>query len=406
MRIIYLHQFFKTPEESGSARSYEMARRLVAWGHEVDMVTSQIDISKRKSKKWDKYNVNGIRVHRIIVPYSSSMSYARRIKAFIQFAVGASIKIASFEADVVFATSTPLTIAIPGIFAAKYLRIPFVFEIRDLWPEIPIAMGAIKGVFPVYAAKLLEHFAYRNSSQIVALSPGMKNGVISTGYPEERVHVIPNSSDPEFFYVQKERGIEFRNRYLWLKDRPLIIYTGTIGNINGVDYMVRLAAAMIEIDPKICFLVVGEGIKKREVKALAEQMKVLNNNFYMLNGHPKKEIPEILSAADVLLSLVIDLPELWNNSANKYFDAFAAGKPVAINYMGWQAEVLEKSGAGIVLPQNNIKGAAEMLYLLLKDKNRLKEAGEASKKLGQTDYNRNILAKKLEYVLKTAIRNK
>lgn len=251
MKIIYLHQYFNTPQIPGGTRSYEMARRLVGWGHQVDMITSQRAVQGSTARCWLVTEESGIHVHWLPVPYTNAMTYRDRILAFFKFAIGAARKAASLKGDVVFATSTPLTIALPGVYAARRLKIPMVFEVRDLWPELPIAVGALRGNLPILAARWLERWAYLNSAQIVALSLGMKAGIVQTGYPEEQVHVIPNSADLELFDVPAEVGRQFRHRFEWLQDRPLVVYTGTLGKINGVDYLARMAAAVFERAPDV-----------------------------------------------------------------------------------------------------------------------------------------------------------
>ena len=221
------------------------------------MVTA--DTSGKVYSGWQVSEEAGIHVHRLSVPYNNSMNYLQRIKAFFKFAYCAARKAASIKADVVFATSTPLTIAIPAVYAAKRRKIPMVFEVRDLWPELPIAVGTLKGRLSIFAAKKLEKWAYLNATRIVALSPGMKEGIVRTGYPEDRVHVIPNSCDLDLFGVPSERGEEFRKSLPWLGDRPLVVYTGTLGRINGVEYLAKLAACMAKIDGDVRFLVVGDG---------------------------------------------------------------------------------------------------------------------------------------------------
>ncbi len=191
MRITYLHQYFKTPATPGGTRSYELARRLVQAGHEVNMVTTDCD-SCSEHRGWYETDESGIRVHWLPVPYSNHMSYRRRIRAFLEFAVRASRKAASLPADVVFATSTPLTIAIPAIHAAKKRRVPMVFEVRDLWPEAPIAVGALKNPLAIALARRLERSAYENARFVVALSSQIERGILACGYPAERIVVIPN----------------------------------------------------------------------------------------------------------------------------------------------------------------------------------------------------------------------
>ena len=200
MKIIYLHQYFNTLEMSGGTRSYEMARRLAAAGHEVHMVTSWRSDDGR-SPEWFVTDESGIKTHWLPVPYSNHMSYRERISAFFRFAFLAMSKAKELGGDVIFATSTPLTIAIPAVFASRKKKIPMVFEVRDLWPELPIAMGALRNPVLQWLAHRLERWAYKNAEAVVALSPGMKYGVVNTGYPANRVAVIPNSSDLSLIHI-------------------------------------------------------------------------------------------------------------------------------------------------------------------------------------------------------------
>jgi glycosyltransferase involved in cell wall biosynthesis len=401
MTIIYIHQYFKTTKESGGTRSYEMARRFVKAGHRVVMITSDTDA--REGGNWYSSIVEGIEVHWLPVPYNNNMGYFARIIAFIKFAVKAGSKASSFKADLIFATSTPLTIAIPAIWAKKKLSIPMVFEVRDLWPELPIAMGAIKNPLLKYAARKLEQFAYKHSKHIVALSSGMKEGVVKTGYPEGKVSVIPNSCDIQLFTVNDEEGFSFRNKYEWLQNRPLIVYTGTLGHINGVGYLVEVAKEMREIQPEVRFLVVGDGVEFQKVKELAIEMSVYEVNFFMLGNIPKVEIPALINAADVATSLFIDLKPMWANSANKFFDALASGTPVAINYGGWQEQELKENDAGIVLSPTDYKKATQDLNELLSDKIRLQKMGRNAKYLALKKFNRDDLANDLLKVLVNAV---
>ncbi|MFO0000190.1 MAG: glycosyltransferase, partial [bacterium] len=124
--------------------------------------------------------------------YSNHMSFYRRLYSFFSFAILSLIYAIRIKGDVIFATSTPLTIALPGVVASKWLKIPFFFEVRDLWANVPIAMGLIKNKFLIYSSKRLELFAYNNAQSIVALSDDMKEGIVKLGVNQEKVNVIPN----------------------------------------------------------------------------------------------------------------------------------------------------------------------------------------------------------------------
>jgi len=184
---------------------------------------------------------------------------------------------------------------------------------------------------------------------------------------------------------------------------PIILYAGTLGIINGVDYLVDIAAEMKHINPKIKFLIVGDGKELHYIKKRAEEKKILNDNLLILPPVAKNEMGSILSAVTVATSLFIDIPEMWNNSANKFFDSMAAGKPIMINYGGWQANLLKESGAGLVVPPNQPAIAADMLHKFMANDLGLEKAGFAAKHLAETQFNRNILTKKLIAVLETVI---
>ena len=404
MKIIYLHQYFNTPEMSGGTRSYEMARRMVAAGHEVHMLTSYRD--KDRKAEWFTTDEAGIQVHWYPVPYSNHMSYRQRIKAFFAFAFAARKKALALEGDIVFATSTPLTIALPGVLAAKKHKIPMVFEVRDLWPEMPIAMGALKNPAMRFAAHWLERWAYRHSSAVVALSPGMKQGVEATGYPANRIAVIPNSSDNHEFQHDPRAAEAFRAQRSWLGSRPLLVYAGTFGKVNGVGYMVELAAALKKSGSDIRLLLVGDGQERPVVTTMAQEAGVYEENLFFESTMLKCEIPGLLSAATMASSLFIDLPEMRRNSANKFFDALASGTPVLLNYGGWMHNLVKTHGCGLAMWQTPVEQVAAELNDKLYDSDWLAQAGAAAKALAEQKFDRGVLANQLIQVLEDVAENR
>jgi glycosyltransferase involved in cell wall biosynthesis len=401
VRIIYLHQYFNTPEMSGSTRSYEIGRRLVAAGHTVEMVTSWQEPTQHKD--WFTTQVAGMQVHWLPVPYSNHLSYRARIAAFGKFALGAARRTASLHGDVVFATSTPLTIALPAAYASRRKRIPMVFEVRDLWPEVPIAMGALENPVLRWMARRLEKFAYDSASRVVALSPGMAAGVSRVGFPSQRITVVPNAADLDFFRRDTARGQAFR-RTLGIADDCIVVgYAGTLGRINGVAYLAHLASALAA-DRRFAFLAVGDGQERAQVEALARERGVLGQSFHMIGKLPKTAMPEVLSAIDVATSLVVPIRELEFNSANKFFDALSAGCCVGVNYDGWHAQLLEETGSGIRLA-NDPANAARQLQALADEPGRIRAAGANARALAEQRFSRDVLAARIESVLSTAVQD-
>lgn len=403
MKVLYLHQYFATPGMSGSTRSYEMARRLVKWGHEVHVVTTCRNPHSRSG--WYREDIEGIHVHWLPVPYNNAMGVSQRMRAFLTFALRAGQRAASIEADVVLATSTPLTIALPGAWAAWRLKAPMVFEVRDLWPEVPIALGYLRSPFAKAAAKALEKFAYRRSVRVIALSAGMAEGVARTGYAEDRICVIPNGSDLELFQHSDECARRFRAKHPELGQGPIVLYPGTIGRVNGVAYLVRVALHALERRPDVRFVVIGDGAEADMVRDTARNLGVLGVNFFQYPEMPKRDLVDAFSAASVVISLCIDNPALRANSANKFFDGLASGKAVAINYEGWQAALLSDTGAGLSISQDPRNGAQALLELLA-DPDRLRECGRRARMVAEERFARDKLARKLEHVLYQAVANR
>ena len=404
MRIVYIHQYYCNPKMAGGIRSYEQARRLVERGHEVHVVTTDITEGKRELG-WRETDDDGVHVHWFSVPYANTMSYARRLRAFAEFMMLATVKATRLKADLVFATSTPLTVAVPGVLASKLSRSPFVFEVRDLWPEVPIEMGALRNPLARGLAGALANFAYRNASEVIALSPGMAAGVTARR-PGTRTTVIPNAADLELFDVDPAAVRSFRAQHRWLGDRPLIVYTGALGAVNGVEYLVRAMDRIRDTDPGIQLLIVGHGREWESTERLAADLGLLDRTVRMWPKVPKADLPVILGAATMSTSFVRPIRALWDNSANKFFDALAAGRPIAVNYGGWQADLLTETGAGLVLDPYDADAAGELIARHVRDDVWLKEAGEAAHRLAVERFSRDLLFDRFEAVLHRAAANR
>jgi glycosyltransferase involved in cell wall biosynthesis len=380
-----------------------MARRLVERGHRVDLVTSDNEPAADASREWRVTIEDGIRVHWCPLPYSNKMTYSERLRSFISFAMKSARRAASIPADVIFASSTPLTVVIPGAYAASRQRIPMVFEVRDLWPDLAIMIGALRSRVLIAAARALERFAYRKAKHVVALSPGMKRGVIRTGIADEKVTVIPNGCDLDLFPGSAEQARTFRDSLPWLGKRPLVVYAGAVAVFNGLDYLVRVARETLALDPEIRYLLIGEGNDQARVSDLAASLGVLDVNLFFLDRIPKDQIPAALAAATIAASTLIDVPGTPDSSPNKVFDGLAAGRPVAINYTGWLADLLEQNDCGLVLPPGDVSAAARKIAAAVVNPEWLLQAGRRARALAESQFSRDVLAARLESVLLNAV---
>lgn len=400
MRLIYIHQYFNRPDMSGGTRSYEFARRLVERGHSVALLTSD---RGSRDPRWRREECEGIELHVVGVPYSSRMGPMRRMLAFASFAVLAAQRAASVSGDVVLASSTPLTVSLAGRWCASHLNIPFVFEVRDLWPEVPIALGVLRHRPAIALAEKMERDAYRASRRIIALSPAMAETIVAGGVESRKVVTIPNAADVASFAVDEEFGQDLRRNLPWLGERPLVLYAGALGRVNDLARLLDVAAQVKRLDEQVRFLLVGDGAESRSLRRRAEELGLLNESVFFLAALPKARMPELYSAASVVLSCFQDSVEMRKNSANKFFDGLAAGRPVAVHYGGWQAELLRESGAGIALDPVDAKRAARQLVELLRDSAAIRRMRTASARLASERFDRELLAQRFEGVLLDAI---
>ena len=352
MKIIYLHQYFKFPDESGGTRSFDLSAGFVGSGHYVEVLTSTSDVKYKRGKRWSKIKKNGLVVHYIYLPYENDMTYFHRSLVFFQFLWFSTLKLLSLKGDLVLATSTPLTIGIPALMKKWIHKTPFIFETRDIWPEAVIAIGAIKNKIVKQILYFLEHLIYKNAAAIVPLSVDMKESIISR-YPKlaaKPIVVIENISEIDRFQNGYSKKISVLKKKIGFQPRFTILYAGTFGLVNGLDYVIELANKLAYLDPTIVFILIGNGAEKKILTKKAEDSGVLNKNIFILDSVSKQDLPQLYYECDMGSSFVIPIKELWANSANKFFDTLAAGKPILINYNWWQKEVINKANIGYVLP--------------------------------------------------------
>lgn len=399
MKILYLHQYFNFPSGNGSTRSYDLSRKFTEAGNQVTLITSSAFIKGNFKKRWTVMEKDNLKLHILKSDYSNKMAFSKRIIEFIRFMIFASFKSVRIKADIVIATSTPLSIGIPALFKKILTGVPYIFEVRDVWPDIPIAMGIIKNNLVIYLLYSIEKLFYRKAIKIVALSTDMAMLINNKGIVKKKIEVIPNISDINKFNKIRTCSI-FEEHGIDTKNKKIVLYAGTIGFVNGVSYMVELAFEFKkEQENKIVFIIIGTGAEKDKIISLAKKYQVLNNNLFILDPIAKEELPSVYNESTVASSWVIDIQDLWANSANKYFDALAASKPIIINHGGWQAEEICKESIGMVLNTSPKIGANQLKKYLNNDLE-LKMHGENANKIALSKYSLEVAAEKYLNIIK------
>jgi len=411
MHILYLHQYFATRKGTTGTRSYEFARRLVGKGHRVTMVTSGLanrEFAVSKGQQSAEFEADGINVVAIAAAYNdpqlgTGMSGRRRMLKFYQFArlagrIGKKIP----KPDVVFATHTPLTVGLAGLSLSRHFDVPFVFEVRDLWPEALVNVGALRNPAGIWWLRRMAKKIYAGAKHIVALSPGMKDGIVRAGVPGEKVTVIPNGSDLDLFRPDLD-GSAQRER-LGLGDRFAAIYFGAMGMANGLDYAIKAAMILTErCRGGIALVLHGDGGKRPELEDMVRAYG-LNNVIFSDLVSDKAEVAAIVAGCDACMTIYrASKEQTW--SPNKMFDALAAGKPVLINVPGWLGETIEKNDCGRSLDPHRPETMADALEELAGDPELCRRMGKNARALAEREFDRSKLADRLENVLMEAVTN-
>lgn len=389
MRIIYIHQYFKTPQEGGAVRSYHLAKGLADAGHEVELITGSNEGS------YDQRWIAGVKVHFLPVAYNQKYGFIRRGKAFLSYVRQSKRLIKKLKrADLLYITSTPLTTGLLGLWAKKTLAIPYIFEVRDLWPRAPIEVGAIKS--PILKRLLigLEKKIYSQALSIVALSPGIARHIKEV-VPERTVHLIPNFSDLEVFYPQ-EKNESVLSKY-GFRNTLTIAYTGALGMVNAVDELILLAELAQQKDKNWQFLIMGEGSHEASLKELANRKELQNIHFIPFGS--KAKVNEILSLADFAWISFAPFPVLKTNSPNKFFDAIASGKAVIVNHKGWVYDLMKTHHLGLACLPGKMEMTFAKIEDLEKDPERLIEMGKNSRSIAERFFAKEQAIEKLNNVI-------
>jgi glycosyltransferase involved in cell wall biosynthesis len=372
MRILYLHQFFITRAGVGGTRSYEFARRFVERGHAVRMVTAG-----EGARTEDGIEVVGVPGAYSEYMTATSRSNASRMLAFARFALGATIaSLRGPRPDVVYGTSPPLTMALPALLASLRWRAPLVFEVRDLWPEAPIQMGALGNPLARRLARALERLVYARSARVIALSPGIQSKL-----PPEKAVLVPNAADLDLF-TPAPPPPEFR-----------VSYFGTLGEANDVTAAVEAARLL----PDVSFVLMGDGKRRAHLERTAPP------NVEFRSG-TKEDVARLAAESSACMTLFKDVPVLATNSPNKLFDTFAAGRPAIVNMDGWMRELVERNEAGLYVRAGDADDLAEKIAWLRDNPDQVERMGRNARRLAERDFDRDDLAARALAVLEEATR--
>lgn len=333
--------------------------------------------------------IDGIEVIQLGLAYSNHQSLPQRARIFLRYAARGIGLAMRMDYDLVFATSTPLTAGLPGIFARGLRRKPFVFEVRDLWPELPKAMGVVTNPVVLAALSGLEWLSYRAASACVGLSPGIGEGIARRSRKRLPIAVIPNAADLDLF--QPGRRGDLRLPGVGPNDF-VAVFTGAHGLANGLEAVLDAAAELQRRGRRgIVLALIGEGKLKPKLMERAHREGLDQCRFFA--PMPKQQLNEIISCADAGLMILANVPAFYyGTSPNKFFDYLSAGLPVINNYPGWLADLIQTHRCGLAIPPGNPAAFADALCQLADDPALRHTFGQNARQLAETKFSRARMA--------------
>lgn len=402
MNILYIHQYFKTPQEAGGTRSYWNSLALIEKGHTVIMITG--DSTGKQKKIIRRIVIDNINVIYVKNAYRNDMGLLARAFSFFMFMIISTL-VAIFEKtiDFVIATSTPLTIGFPALILKVIKRKKFIFEVRDLWPEVPIQMGGLKNKFLQNISLWFAKIIYKNAEHIIALSPNMKEGITKYGISPEQISLIPNMSKIDEFFSRKP-NIKIANQFNIHNQAFKAVYFGAMGIANGLEYILDAAKILKDRDEnKIEILFLGNGRLESDLISKCERLEL--NNCKFLGSHPMKIVSEIVNLCDCSIVSFVDIPILKINSPNKFFDSLSAGKPIIVNSDGWTKEIVEKNFCGIFVSPSYPEELADLLVKWKNNTKLVKILGRNGRKLAEEKFDKSILTNTFVQTIEKYSRN-
>ena len=389
MHLLLIHQAFVSPHEAGGTRHYELARHFVQRRHQFTIVASDLSYLTGQrfttsSRLVTKQDLAGVTVFRTYTYPSLHRSFVWRVVSFLSFmftSIWAALK--AGPVDVVMGTSPPIFQAVSAWVVSVLRRRPFLLEIRDLWPAFGIEMGILKNPFLITLSRWLEGFLYARVTHILVNSPAYRDYLLEKHIPEEKISVIPNGVDPHAFDPEA-KGLRFRQR--WQLDGKFVVtYAGALGIANDLSTLLR-AAAQLQDETTIQFLLVGDGKERSNLEKLAHQLQLPNVTF--TGSLPKSEMPDVLAASDACIATLQDIPMFRTTYPNKVFDYMAAGRPTILAIDGVIREVVESANGGIFVPPGNAKKMATAIRTLSHNPQRATAMGAAARTYVTEHFNR------------------
>lgn len=406
MKVLFFSHYFPPEGNAPASRVYETCRRWVEAGHEVTVITCAPNMPEGVvypgyRNAWTRREeIDGIRVVRVWTYLAANRGKRRRALNFLTYMLSA-VWHALFirKPDIILATSPQFFCGWAGTICSWIKRVPFVLEVRDMWPDSIVEVGAMKSSFTVRVLQWLETRMYNSADRIVTVGYGYRKRLMARDVPEEKISVIPNGADFDLFNGQPSSKDVLPET---LRDKFICSYVGTIGMACGLDVVLRAAEQLRRRDRNdIAFLLVGDGARRKQLEAEAARAGL--ENVYFMGRKDKAEIPALLMASDCCLVHLMKKNLFTTVLPSKMFEAMAMKRPVVLGVQGDAALVLKKAQAGVCLEPDNETQLVDALAFMKSNPDFCASLGESGATFVRRYYDRDRLSEAYLHVLERVL---
>ncbi|OUJ73652.1 glycosyltransferase family 4 protein [Hymenobacter crusticola] len=407
MHIAVFSQYHTNPDCPATSRHYSLLRHI-ARTHRVTLLTTRTWEQQRLTQHYT-WLPEGVEMRAAQVPYRNTMGVAQRGLAFAHYAAYAVREgLRIDKPDVIWGISTPLTAAWAAAQVARWRRVPWVFEVQDLWPAFPIAMGAVPR-FAWSELHKMEHKLYHQAQAIMTLSPDMTDYVKALGniakspwpFNTSKVHTSLNGTDLDLAAFATEDAVMKLRQELGLTKQRVVLYAGTFGRANAIPMLVQAAEQLAAIDANTVWLFMGHGFYEPLVRAAAARCAAIR----LVAPQPRYAVFAWFRLADVSVVSFLNLPVLDSNSPAKLYDSLAVSTPVIVTNEGWTKRLVEQHACGWYVPADDTQALVTQLTQLFAQPEQLLQAGERGRALAIEQFDRGKIATAVQVTLEQAARS-
>lgn len=403
MKVVIVYQYYYGHSAPGHSLVYELTQFLAERGHDVTVVSGETGYMQRNMPTMPWYRriirrerdgkVNVVRTY----TYSElHRSYLGRLLSFISFSLSCPLGLLTVDKpDMVLASSPPIFPMFSAWLVCKLRRIPFVMEVRDLWPAAAVQMGILKNRQLIRIMAWMERVLYNQSEKIVALTEGIRNDICARGWPGSKVELVTCSVSFDKLYPDALGAAFIRNKYGW-QDKKIVLYFGALGEANNLPVTLR-TAQRLQSRQDILFVLIGDGMKR---VATEKQVAALGlRNVLVLPPVSKSDARLYINAADLCLVTLRDIPLFDAAIPSKLIDYMACGKAVLCGIRGEAERIVDAAGAGVIFEPDNDEQLSELIAELLRDPMRLESMGASGLAYVQIRFAAATMRQKMEAIL-------